>query len=113
MRIKDKTNAPHYTWGNNCDSWVLNDGMGLSVKQELMPQGTKEQLHYHKEASQFFFIIKGIAVFYIDNIKYTVSQHQGITIQPGEKHFIANETDDVLEFLVISQPSTNNDRITL
>lgn len=113
MRVKDKASAPHYNWGNNCDSWILNDSTGLSVKQELMPPGTKEQLHYHKEASQFFFIIKEMAVFYIDDIKYTVDEHQGITIQPGEKHFIANEKDDVLEFLVISQPSTNNDRITL
>ncbi|WP_260439146.1 hypothetical protein [Flavobacterium branchiophilum] len=27
------------------------------------------------------------------------------------KHYIANESEEVLHFLVISQPTTNNDRI--
>ena len=78
MRITDKTNAKHYSWGSNCDSWILNDSSSLSVKQELMPRETREQLHYHKEASQFFFILNGVAVFYINAIKHIVRQHQGI-----------------------------------
>ncbi len=30
-----------------------------------------------------------------------------------QQHFIANETENQLDFLVISQPTTNNDRITI
>ena len=107
----DKTKANHYTWGTNCDSWVMVDTPELSVKQELMPMGTKEQLHSHDKAQQFFFVLKGTATFYLDGNKHTIGEQQGITIAPKTKHYIANENNIELEFLVISQPSTNNDRI--
>lgn len=109
----DKTTAPHYTWGNACDSWVLVNTEGLSVKQEAMPPGTREQLHFHSQAQQFFFVLTGTATFYIDGKKEIVSAQQGLHILPNTHHYIANETSEALEFLVISQPSTNYDRTTL
>ena len=109
--ITDKQIAKNYTWGSNCQSWVMVDSPQLSVKQELMPPNTKEQLHHHNQAQQFFFILKGTATFYIDGRKQTVNEKQGISIMPKSKHYIANESNTELEFLVISQPSTNNDRI--
>ncbi len=59
----DKQTAQHYQWGDNCESWVLVDTEGLSVKQETMPGGMKENLHFHVNAQQFFFILKGTATF--------------------------------------------------
>jgi mannose-6-phosphate isomerase-like protein (cupin superfamily) len=108
--ISNKNSAPHNTWGNNCDSWVLADTTGLSVKEERMPPGTKEQLHFHKQAQQYFYILKGTATFFFNDERDTISASTGILIAPGTKHYIANETTHELEFLVISQPSTNNDR---
>ena|SRR6218665_2027389 len=111
--VIDKQTASHYLWGDNCDSWVLVDSTGLSVKQESMPSNTKEKLHFHTHAQQFFFILKGIATFYTDSEKILVAAQKGLLIKPSIRHYIANETDDVLEFLVISQPTTNQDRTTL
>jgi mannose-6-phosphate isomerase-like protein (cupin superfamily) len=111
--IHSKDNTKHYIWGNNCDSWVLKDSPGLSIKQEKMPSGTAEKLHFHKVASQFFYILKGKAVFYINNEKVSVSEGESISILPDVQHFIANEETEDLEFLVISDPSTNNDRIEI
>jgi mannose-6-phosphate isomerase-like protein (cupin superfamily) len=109
----DKHTAKHYTWGDNCQSWVLADTPELSVKEEMMPPGAKEQLHYHNRVQQFFFILKGTATFYCNEKKNTVNTQQGITIAPKTKHYIANETNAELEFLIISQPSTNRDRINI
>jgi len=111
--IISKKTASHYTWGENCDSWVLADTAGLSVKQENMLSGTKEELHFHSIAQQFFFILKGEATFYCDGKKYIVIANTGIHIPPGSKHYIANETQDDLEFLIISQPTTTNDRTNI
>ena len=108
--IIDKQNAEHYFWGNNCDSWVLADTQGLSVKQESMPSGTLESLHFHSNAQQFFFILRGTATFYVEDSKKIVNEQQGLLISPKTKHYIANETNETLDFLVISQPSTHNDR---
>jgi mannose-6-phosphate isomerase-like protein (cupin superfamily) len=111
--IKDKQTAEHYLWGDNCDSWVLADTVGLSVKQESMPSSTREKLHFHNNAQQFFYILKGSATFYLNDIKTIVNEQKSMLIEPKTKHYIANETDEQLEFLVISQPTTNNDRITI
>ncbi|HEY9342737.1 MAG TPA: cupin domain-containing protein [Hanamia sp.] len=108
--IIDKQTAGHYLWGDHCDSWVLADTDGLSVKQESMPCGTREKLHFHTHAQQFFFILKGTATFYTGNETLTVAEQKGLLIQPKAKHYIANETNERLDFLVISQPTTNNDR---
>jgi len=112
-QIVDKQTAEHYLWGDNCDSWILADTEGLSVKQEKMPPATREKLHFHTQAQQFFFVLKGTATFYLDENKTIVTSQKGILIQPKTKHYIANETSEQLEFLVISQPTTNNDRTTI
>jgi mannose-6-phosphate isomerase-like protein (cupin superfamily) len=112
-RIIDKQTAKHYLWGDNCDSWILADTEGLSIKQESMPAGAHEKLHFHTEAQQFFFILKGTATFYIDNVKMAVAEKKGVLIEAKARHYIANETPDRIEFLIVSQPSTNNDRTTI
>ena len=109
-KVIDKQSAKHYFWGDGCDSWVLVDTDGLSIKQESMPNGTKEKLHFHTNAQQFFFILKGKATFYFNDKKEIVNEQKGILIEPKAKHYIANDTDEILDFLVISQPTTNNDR---
>jgi mannose-6-phosphate isomerase-like protein (cupin superfamily) len=109
-KVIDKKSAKHYIWGDNCDSWVLADNEGLSIKQESMPSGTKEKLHFHTNAQQFFFVLKGKATFYLNDEIEIIKEQKGILIEPKTKHCIANETNEVLEFLVISQPTTNNDR---
>lgn len=112
-KIIDKQNAEHYLWGDHCDSWILADTAGLSVKQESMPAWTREKLHFHAKAQQFFYILQGSATFYLENDKIIVTRQKGILVQPKTEHYIANETAERLDFLVISQPTTNNDRTTI
>jgi len=112
-KIIDKETAQHYVWGSNCDSWILVDTPGLSVKQESMPGHTREKLHFHTTAQQFFYILKGTATFYVEESKIVVTEQKGISVDPQTKHYIANETTEPLDFLVISQPTTNHDRTTI
>ena len=108
--IIDKQTAQHYLWGENSESWILADTEALSVKQEVMQAGAKEKLHFHTHARQFFFILKGTAAFYLNNEKKMLTGQQGILVAPQTLHYIANETGEPLEFLVISQPATHSDR---
>lgn len=101
-----KNEAAHYIWGDRCDSWVLVDKDTLSVKLESMPPNTRENAHYHAKASQFFYLLKGEALFHInDGESVTVLAQEGLLI-----HFIENKSNEAIDFLVISQPTTNNDR---
>ena len=101
----------HYTWGAACDGWNLVDETTLSIKMEHMPAGTAEALHYHKQAQQFFYILKGTATFEIENTFTDVQTGEGMHIRAGEKHRIQNNTDGDLEFILCSQPATAADRI--
>lgn len=100
----------HYEWGNNCEAWNLLDNKELSVKLEKMPGGTEEVLHFHNQSQQFFYILKGKAVFEVDEAILIVHEGEGLHIEAGRKHRIMNKDEDVLEFLVCSQPSTQFDR---
>jgi mannose-6-phosphate isomerase-like protein (cupin superfamily) len=102
-----------YRWGDDCHGWNFVDTDELSVKQELMPPDTAEQLHYHEKATQMFFILKGRAIMTINGVESMLKPEQGILILPGQKHFISNNDQADLEFILYSYPSTKNDRINL
>ncbi|MDC8098353.1 cupin domain-containing protein [Chryseobacterium rhizosphaerae] len=111
--IHSKDNSEHYIWGDHCDSWILNNSKSLSIKQEMMPAGASEKLHFHKIAHQFFYVLKGEAVFYINEQKFSLKEGESISIKPGCKHFIVNESAGEIEFLVVSNPSTEQDRFEI
>lgn len=111
--ITSKQNSEHYIWGKNCDSWILLDSENLSIKQETIPPNSKEQLHFHKNAQQFFFVLKGKATFILDGKVFEVAENSGFHIAPNKNHLVENKSDIDLEFLVISNPSTNNDRFAV
>lgn len=112
-QIINKQNASKYTWGDNCLSWILINSDALSIKQELMPPGTKEHLHFHENACQFFYVLKGQATFYMGDEVFLLNPNDGLSVLNNTKHFIVNESNEEIEFLVISQPNINNDRINL
>ena len=103
----------HYQWGDACDGWNFVDEPSLSVKQERMPSGTSEALHYHKYAQQFFFILEGTATFEINSETVIVNAQEGIHIQAGKKHRISNQSATDLVFILSSQPNTKEDRYPL
>lgn len=113
QRVSKYEPLNHYEWGNNCDSWVLVDTENLSVKQERISSQTSETLHYHEKAQQFFFILKGVATFEVEEKSFTVHAGEGFHIEVMKKHRIINNTAEDIEFILSSQPSTNNDRFNI
>ena len=109
--IKSTGNVENYKWGNNCDGWHLLKSDSLSVIQEKMPEGTFEQLHYHSNAQQLFFILSGTANFEIDGKEFIVKTNETIHIPPMTKHLISNFNKEDLCFLVISEPKSHGDRV--
>lgn len=108
-----KQNAEHYTWGSHCDGWHLLKSDTLSVIQERMPPGTAEQRHFHTRAQQVFFILSGEATFEIGEETVTLMAQESLHIGPGTPHRIANHRPQDLHFLVISEPKSHGDRVTI
>jgi mannose-6-phosphate isomerase-like protein (cupin superfamily) len=109
----DKAKAEHYTWGQDCEGWYLVKGATFTVIQERMPPNTSETRHVHRQSRQFFFILSGMATLDINGEIEQLHPHQGVEMPPQTPHQIMNQTDEDLEFLVISCPPSHGDRINL
>ncbi len=109
-RSTSLVNAEHYVWGNGCDGWHLLKHQDLSVIQERVPPGRGEVRHFHSKARQYFLVLKGLATLEFDGGSVTFGPGEGVHVPPGVNHRFANSGQDVVEFLVISTPSTQGDR---
>ncbi|WP_346010342.1 cupin domain-containing protein [Paenibacillus sp. SYP-B3998] len=78
-----------------------------------MPAGTSERKHRHEKAKQFFFILRGEVIMWINGEEITLYPQEGCTILPGTPHQIRNNSHVDNEFFVISTPSTKGDRTLL
>ncbi|MEZ5427959.1 MAG: cupin domain-containing protein [Pyrinomonadaceae bacterium] len=111
--IADRSNAEHYFWGEDCEGWHLLKSEALSVIEEKVPPGRSEKRHFHARARQFFYILSGNAVLEIDGKKFEMTAGQSIEVPPGARHQFINQSDEAVEFLVISAPPTGDDRTDL
>lgn len=111
MTIKiNKHTVEHYLWGNNCQGWHLVKQPELSIIQEEMPPNTSEVRHYHQHSRQFFFILSGEATIEVDGRCQVLRAREGLEIPPGQPHQIFNQSQQNLEFIVVSQPPSHGDR---
>lgn len=112
MKVTTET-AEHYTWGKSCDGWHLVKTDTLNIIQEKMSAGTTERLHIHSKAQQFFFILSGSATFEVEGIVAEIKTNEGFHILPGQKHKILNNGNEDLNFLLISEPTSQGDRVNI
>lgn len=107
----DKQTAPHYSWGDGCDGWRLVQTPDLSVIEERMPPGASELRHYHRRATQFFYVLKGTLSIELDEREHELSPGQGLLIAAGQAHQVLNRSAQAAEFLVVSNPPSHGDRV--
>ncbi|OGX60891.1 MAG: cupin [Paenibacillus sp. RIFOXYA1_FULL_44_5] len=106
-----KGSAEHYIWGAGNDGWHLVKGQELSVIHERMLPGTSEVRHVHEHSRQFFFILSGTVTIEVDGEVEELTAHEGIEVPPGVAHQVMNKSEEDVELLVISQPTSKGDRI--
>lgn len=103
--------AGHYTWGDGCDGWHLVRHESLSVIEERMPPGAREQRHRHAKARQFFYVLDGQLTMEVEGGFHLLRAGDGIEIAPGQRHQAINDSGADARFLVISSPPSHGDRI--
>lgn len=112
MKIS-KENAEHYIWGDKCDGWYLVNKHDLSIIHERMPIDTVEIRHYHEKSRQFFFVLKGTATLEVNGVLEQITSFEGVEVPPNTPHQMMNRSNEDVEFLVISQPTTKGDRVVV
>jgi mannose-6-phosphate isomerase-like protein (cupin superfamily) len=112
--ITSTETAEHYTWGGlqgtDCDGWHLVKTTDLSIIEELMPSGTREERHFHAKARQFFFVLEGELSMELEHHDYLLLAGQGLEIAPGQQHRAMNKSNQPMRMVVTSQPSSHGDR---
>ncbi|MEK7130544.1 MAG: cupin domain-containing protein [Patescibacteria group bacterium] len=71
----------------------------------VIPPKCSSRLHYHPEAEETYYILKGKGKMLIDGKEHFVHSGDAIFIRPSEKHQIFTEGNKDLEFIVICAPS--------
>jgi len=106
--------AEHYKWGGpngiDCDGWHLVKTSELSIIEELMPPGTKEERHFHTKARQFFFVLEGELSIEVEHHDFLLRAGQGLEIAPGQQHQAMNKSKNPTRMIVTSQPPSHGDR---
>lgn len=110
MKISTIT-APHHHWGGDCDRWGFVDRQDLAVIYERMPPDRCEVRHKHIHAAQLFFVLTGQLTIEVEGTEYQISSNEALEVTPTQRHQVFNKADEAAEFLVISQPSTFEDRV--
>lgn len=110
MKVIDRENAEHYRWKTVCDGWHLVKTDELSVIAEKMPSGTFEDMHFHRKAKQFFYILTGEAEMRLKDTAVKLKAGTGIEIEPMEVHQMANTSGGPVEFIVVSMPKSHGDK---
>jgi mannose-6-phosphate isomerase-like protein (cupin superfamily) len=109
--VRNRQNAPHFTWGAACDGWRLVADPTLSVIEEQMPPDAAEVRHFHQHARQFFYVLSGVLTFELGNTTCIVKEGEGVEVAPTLVHRVSNHSKAIVRFLVVSSPSTDGDRI--
>lgn len=76
-----------------------------SIAHVVIPPNCSSQLHYHPEAEESYYILKGQAKMVIDNDENLVRTGDVIFIKPLQKHQIFTDGDEPVEFLAICAPA--------
>ena len=106
-----RANAEHYVWGQVCNGWHLVRSADISIIQERVPPGGREVRHYHVYAWQFFYVLSGKAVLEVDGLRFVLTEQVGLEVPAGTPHQMVNESTEDVDFLVISRPPSQGDRV--
>ena len=113
-RVINPSSAEHYKWGGptgtDCDGWYLVRTPDLTVIEELMPPGTREERHQHARSRQFFFVLEGELTMEVEHHHFSVTAGSGIEIHPGQAHQAMNSGSSPVRMVVSSQPDSHGDR---
>jgi mannose-6-phosphate isomerase-like protein (cupin superfamily) len=106
-----KTDAARYTWGDSCLGWNLYESTAAGIKEEMVPPGKSETMHYHTHARQYFHILKGSALMRFAGHAVAMEAGEGIIIPEATAHQFCNESNESVTFLVFSFPKDKWDRV--
>ena len=96
------------------DSKYSGGAIRHSFSQAIIPPRCSSRPHYHLEAEETFYFIKGKGKMIVENREFDIAPGDAVLIMPSERHQILNSSENNLEFIVVCSPAWNqNDCVFL
>lgn len=111
MKKVSRKTAQHYIWKDVRDGWHFVQTDALSVIAEKMPPRTQEDMHFHRKSKQFFYMLSGEATMCFPDCEVVLCSGDGIEIEPEEAYQMCNNSENNIEFIVVSMPKSHGDRV--
>ena len=83
-----------------------------SLAEIRHPPGTASHEHYHTEAEEVYYVLKGQGAVRIDGQEQAISQGDVVVIVPGQRHKVWQQGEDDLVLLVTCVPAYLVEEVT-
>jgi mannose-6-phosphate isomerase-like protein (cupin superfamily) len=75
-----------------------------SLAEARLPVGARTTLHYHPQAEEIYYVLRGTAQMLLGEESTSVGVGDAIAIPPGQPHQIHNTGNETLVFLCCCAP---------
>jgi mannose-6-phosphate isomerase-like protein (cupin superfamily) len=84
-----------------------------SLAEATIPPGTATEEHYHPQAEEIYYVLRGGGVITLAGEQRGVEPGDGILIPPGTRHMIRNIRQEPLVILCCCAPSYSHEDTVL
>ena len=88
----------HRPWGK---FHIIAKGEGYQIKEINVKPGKKQSLQRHKNRSEYWQVIDGIGMVYLEDSKFKLEKNDNIFIPQGDLHRLENIGDNHLKLIEI------------
>jgi quercetin dioxygenase-like cupin family protein len=109
MYIVDEKDK-EYRFGDSGPKYLIQGPRMNFALVQFMP-GQDFKAHYHDVMEENFFVLEGTVTVVVDGKPHTLNPGQLIHIEPGEKHYVINQSSSVVKMTASLAPFKEGDKI--
>lgn len=106
MRVKLKKNIGEEK------GWIFNDGSVPIQLRVVVAEEIQRAEHLHKTMHEYFYVLRGNMKISIENEMIEMEKDDLVIVEPGERHYIVENSPDLL-LLLLMPPPVPDDKVIL
>jgi quercetin dioxygenase-like cupin family protein len=99
-----------YRNGENGPKYLMQGPRMSFAVVQFMP-GEDFPAHYHEVMEENFYILEGSLTIFVDKVPHTLGKGQFIHIEPGETHYLVNQSDAPVKMTAALAPFKEKDKV--
>jgi len=88
----------------NADFLERTKSENLGARLWRLPPKSANTLHRHIRAEEFYFVLEGVGRIRVGDRTFTIPQHGGMLVGPGELRQVFNDTENEALWLIVGAP---------